>query len=431
MFGCLVKASYFYRGLFIAYSLLIWELCFNFVIMPTISNMSFNVKFDLDGIPTLVLTDTTTSPPAGLVGIFEIIQPDGYVRTGNINSPDIPSAGSSFSYTLMLDSTGQVQRGSYTIKYTAAAPSYLSTDFTRTFQFQYAPVSLVMTNQFDVFTPKLEYIDSTVYQVSNYNNTAVTRSWTAVSTPTGTITGSTATFDVKFSNQYWDANYTITLTSSLVYTHQTYAWLTVEETITKTVSTYAQTPPTVNQIISLIVLLKNTLESQVDTVSEFAQTRNDFEYAQSLFTHIVDRIKVSNTTGIFRDLSDLIAVLHNYQIPTYVPLNAPIAPYNLNPLFPGAAWGNIIGTITNQTDLVNYIASQINAGKYVVNIGNNSATSFTVTHSLNSLDVDVELYENATGETVLADVSRTGVNTISVSFANAPTTNQYRVIVNK
>jgi len=399
--------------------------------MPTISNTSFNVKFDLDGTPTLVLTDTTTSPPAGLVGIFEIIQPDGYVRTGNINSPDIPSAGSSFSFVLTLDASGQVQRGSYTIKYTAAAPGYLSTDFTRNFQFQYAPASLVMTNQFDVFTPKLEYIDSTAYQISNYNNTAVTRAWTAVSTPTGTITGTTATLDVKFSNQYWDANYTITLTSSLVYTHQTYSWLTVEETITKTVSTYAETPPTVSQIISLIVLLKNTLENQVDTVNEFAQTRNDFEYAQTLFTHIVDRIKIGNTTGIFRDLSDLIAVLHNYQIPTYVPLNVPIAPYNLTPLFPGAAWGNIIGTITNQTDLINYIASQINAGKYVVNVGNNIATSFTVTHSLNSLDVDVELYENATGETVIADVLRTGVNTISVSFASAPTTNQYRVIVNK
>jgi len=288
-----------------------------------------------------------------------------------------------------------------------------------------------MTEQFDVFTPKLEYIDSTAYQVSNYNNTAVTRAWTAVSTPTGTITGSTATFDVKFSNQYWDANYTITLTSSLVYTHQTYAWLTVEETITKTVSTYAETPATISQITSLIVLLKNTLESQVDTVSEFAQTREDFDYAQTLFTHIIYRIRLNNTTDIYRDLKDLIAVLHNYQIPTYVPLNAPIGPYNLTPLYPGAAWGNITGTITNQTDLINYIASQINAGKYVVNVGNNSATSFTVTHSLNTLDVDVELFENTTGETVLADVSRTGVNTISVSFATAPTTNQYRVIVNK
>lgn len=399
--------------------------------MPTIPNTSFNVKFDLDGTPTLVLTDTTTAPPAGLVGIFEIIQPDGYVRTGDINSPDIPSAGSSFSFVLTLDASGQVQRGSYSIKYTAAAPSYLSTDFTRTFQFQYAPVSLVMTEQFDVFTPKLEYIDSTAYQVSNYNNTAVTRAWTAASTPTGTITGSTATFDVKYTNQYWDANYTITLTSSLVYTHQTYAWLTVEETITKTVSTYAETPATISQITSLIVLLKNTLESQVDTVSEFAQTREDFTYAQSLFGHIIYRIRLNNTTGIYRDLKDLVAVLRNYQIPTYVPLNAPIGPYDLTPLYPGAAWGNITGTITNQTDLINYIASQINAGKYVVNVGNNSATSFTVTHSLNTLDVDVELFENATGETVLADVSRTGVNTISVSFATAPTTNQYRVIVNK
>ena len=393
--------------------------------------MSFGVKFDLDGTPTLVLTDTTTAPPTGFVGIFAITQPDGYTRTGNINSPDIPSAGSSFSYTLMLDSTGQVQRGSYTIVFTGAAPGYLSTDFTRTFQFQYLPVTLAMTEQFDVFTPKLEYIDSTNYQVANYNNTAVTRAWTAVSTPTGTITGSTATFDIKYNNKYWDAYYTVGLTSSLVYTHQVYSWLTVEETITKSVSTYAETPPDVDTIISLIVILKNTLESKVDTVSDFDQTRNDFEYAQSLFTHILDRIKVQNLTSIYRDLKDLIAILHNYQIPTYVPTNAQILPYNLNPLFPGAAWGNIIGTITNQTDLVNYIAAQISAGKYAANIGDGTNLSYTVTHNLNTLDVDVEIVEVATGETVYTDVARSGVNTTVVSFASAPTSNQYRVIVNK
>lgn len=399
--------------------------------MPTIANMSFNVKFDLDAAPTLVLTDTTGTPPAGLVGIFEIIQPDGYVRTGNISTPDITAAGGSFSYTLMLDSQGQVQRGSYTIKYTAAAPGYLSTDFTRTFQFQYLPVTLNLTESFDVFTPKLEYIDSTNYQVSNYNNTTVTRAWTAVSVPTGTLTSSLSTFDIKYNNKYWDCYYTITLSSSCVYTHQVYSWLTVEETITKTVSTYAATPPTVNAFIALIVLLKNTLEAEVDTVSDFNQTRNDFEYAQSLFAHIVDRIRVQNLSGIYRDLKDLIAILHNYQIPTYVPLNAQINPYDLTPLFPGAAWGNIIGTITAQTDLVNYIASQISNQKYVTNIGNGSSTSFAISHGLNSLDVEVEVIENATGETVYTNNVRTSTSIVTVSFFAAPTSNQYKVIIRK
>jgi hypothetical protein len=399
--------------------------------MPTIANMSFNVKFDLDGIPTLVLTDTTGTPPAGLVGIFEIIQPDGYIRSGDINSPDITVAGGSFSYTLMLDSEGQVQRGGYTIKYTAAAPGYLSTDFTRTFQFQYLPVTLNMVEQFDVFTPKLEYIDSTNYQVSNYNHTTVTRLWTAVSVPTGTLTSTASTFDIKYNNKYWDAYYTISLSASSVYTHQVYSWLTVEETITKSINTYAETPPQVDDIIDLIVILKNTLENQVDTVSEFNQTREDFEYAQSLFTHILDRIKVANLTSIYRDLKDLIALLHNYQIPTYIPTNQEIGPYDLTPLFPGAAWGNIIGNITDQTDLINYIASQISGQKYITNIGDGINTSFAISHGLNATDVKVEIFENATGETVYTNVVRTSSSVVTVSFAMIPTSNQYRVIITK
>ena len=193
----------------------------------------------------------------------------------------------------------------------------------------------------------------------------------------------------------------------------------------------AATPPTVNAFIALIVLLKNTLEAEVDTVSDFNQTRNDFEYAQSLFAHIVDRIRVQNLSGIYRDLKDLIAILHNYQIPTYVPLNAQINPYDLTPLFPGAAWGNIIGTITAQTDLVNYIASQISNQKYVTNIGNGSSTSFAISHGLNSLDVEVEVIENATGETVYTNNVRTSTSIVTVSFFAAPTSNQYKVIIRK
>lgn len=383
--------------------------------MPTISNMSFGVKFDLDGAPTLVLTDTTSAPPAGFVGIFAITQPDGYTRTGNINSPDIPSAGSSFSYTLMLDSTGQVQRGSYTIVFTGAAPGYLSTDFTRTFQFQYLPVTLAMTEQFDVFTPKLEYIDSTNYQVANYNNTAVTRAWTAVSIPTGTVTGTTATFDIKYLNKYWDANYAITLTSTLVYTHQVYSWLTVEETITKSVSTYAETPPDVDAIISLIVLLKNTLEAKVDTVSDFDQTRNDFEYAQSLFTHILDRIKIQNLTNIYRDLKDLIAILHNYQIPTYVPTNAEILPYDLTPLFPGAAWGNIVGNIQSQTDLWNILQSLTVQTNYVHDQQVASA-SWVIVHNMGKKPA-VSIVDTADDE-VIGQVTYNSNNQLTLTFSS-------------
>lgn len=70
-------------------------------------------------------------------------------------------------------------------------------------------------------------------------------------------------------------------------------------------------------------------------------------------------------------------------------------------------------------------------GGFAANLGDGTATSFTVTHNLNTKDVTVELVEVSTGETVYADTARPTVNTITVTFAVAPTTNQYRVVIKK
>jgi hypothetical protein len=399
--------------------------------MPTISNLSFRVNFNLTGTPTLVLTDTTTSPPAGLVGIFTITQPDGYTRTGNINSPDISSAGGSFSYTLRLDGSGGLQCGNYTIVYSGNAPGYLSTDFTRTFTFQYTPVSLVMTQDFNVFTPDLKYSDDTVYTVSGYTNGAVTRSWTAVSTPTGTLTGSSQIFDLAYGGNYYSASYNVTLASSITYTNSVYNWLTISETITKNETACVEDPPSLSELVADISELRATMEELINTCQSFDQAKDDFEYAQSLLWHIIDKAKTQDWDNIYVDLERLLSVLDNYQTPTCNPTNAIIPPYDFSALLPGMSWGNIFGTITDQTDLVNYIASQISNQKYAANVGNNSATSFALSHGLSSLDVEVEIFENATGETVYADVVRTSSSIVTVSFATAPTTNQYRVIIMK
>lgn len=399
--------------------------------MPTISNVSFSVKFDLTGAPALVLTDTTTSPPTGLVGIFSITQPDGYTRTGDINSPDIPAAGDAFTYTLRLASDGGLQCGTYTIVYTAAAPSYLSTDFTRSFEFNYEAVSLDMEESFDVFTPELLYIDNTDYAQSGYSAGSVTRAWTAVSTPTGTLSGSSATFDMIYDGEYYDANYVVTLTSSLTYTHSTYSWLTIDEEITKSVSTYAQTPPTITEIVEDISALKLLYDEAVNTCSERTALKADFEWAQTLFIHILDKVRMDDLENIFTDLEDLLTVLNGNRIPTYTPTNDPIPPYDFSGYYPSAAWGTIFGTITAQTDLVNYIATQLGTGGYAADIGNGSATTITVTHGLSTKDVQVEVFKNSDGSTVYVDTARPTTGTIALVFATAPTTNQYRVVILK
>ena len=70
-------------------------------------------------------------------------------------------------------------------------------------------------------------------------------------------------------------------------------------------------------------------------------------------------------------------------------------------------------------------------GGYAANVGNASATSFAVTHNLGTIDVIVMIKDNTTLEEVLADVVVTDANTVTVSFATAPASNAYRVIIKK
>lgn len=60
-----------------------------------------------------------------------------------------------------------------------------------------------------------------------------------------------------------------------------------------------------------------------------------------------------------------------------------------------------------------------------------SSTSYAVSHGLGTKDVVVEVYENATGETVYTDVVRTSTNVVTIGFAVAPTSNEFRVVIKK
>jgi hypothetical protein len=68
--------------------------------------------------------------------------------------------------------------------------------------------------------------------------------------------------------------------------------------------------------------------------------------------------------------------------------------------------------------------------KYAASVGDGSATSYTVTHNLGTRDVQVTIYDNtAPYAEVIADVQHTTTNTITLLFSVAPTSNQYRVVV--
>lgn len=67
--------------------------------------------------------------------------------------------------------------------------------------------------------------------------------------------------------------------------------------------------------------------------------------------------------------------------------------------------------------------------RFASNVGTGAATDIAVVHGLGTLDVVVEVYEVATGATVNCDVRRDSVNQITLGFAVAPSSAQYRVVV--
>ena len=85
---------------------------------------------------------------------------------------------------------------------------------------------------------------------------------------------------------------------------------------------------------------------------------------------------------------------------------------------------NASGTVAFTSDIPSDLAR-----KFSANVGNGSATSFSVNHNLGSRDVVVNVYDNATYDTVETDVVRTDSNNVTVSFSAVPSNNAYRVVI--
>lgn len=69
---------------------------------------------------------------------------------------------------------------------------------------------------------------------------------------------------------------------------------------------------------------------------------------------------------------------------------------------------------------------------FAASIGDGSATSYVVTHNLNSLDVSVYVYENGGSKRqVLCEIQHTSVNSVTLLFSSAVASNALRALVTK
>jgi hypothetical protein len=68
--------------------------------------------------------------------------------------------------------------------------------------------------------------------------------------------------------------------------------------------------------------------------------------------------------------------------------------------------------------------------KYAASVGDGTNTTYTLTHNLGTRDVQVTVYDNSSPYAeVVVDVQHTSTTAIAVLFSVAPTSNQYRVVV--
>jgi hypothetical protein len=96
----------------------------------------------------------------------------------------------------------------------------------------------------------------------------------------------------------------------------------------------------------------------------------------------------------------------------------------------GLGINNGAGFTFSSGSLVFDTANGYGTRKLAFNVGDNSATSFTVNHGIGTRDVTVQVFDNASPYAqVETDVEHTDSNNVTIKFALAPTTDQYRVVV--
>lgn len=99
-----------------------------------------------------------------------------------------------------------------------------------------------------------------------------------------------------------------------------------------------------------------------------------------------------------------------------------------------ALTGNVFSAVAGTGISVSGSGIAINTAvvvtKYAANVGDGSNTSYTITHNLGTRDVTVAVYDNSSPYAeVICDVQHTSTTAITLLFSVAPTSNQYRVVV--
>ena len=273
--------------------------------------------------PAIRLTDPNNYPSGVglyLTGVFSITQPDGLSITGDFDDPDIYWEDGALVVAvkeLRLSTEDEIQNGIYTITYMLHVTGYSDTVLTKTIDLSYTPVTQAVTNLTDVFTPVFYTLDGTTYTLEGYNTPTITRAWEAIIKYVGstivTLTGSSSLFTMSYNGLYYDANYAITLETTLTYVITDDTWVTVKDLLTSTSSIDPYTPPTLAELAASLRAMRLSIED--GTYCGGSNCGCDIDYtpfndAQNLYDLIKANGQAGQTVGLNSQMEQLRKLLN-------------------------------------------------------------------------------------------------------------------------
>lgn len=290
-----------------------------------------------------------------IAGILTVTQPDNItIANTNFATPNIywnSGALVPADLTLRLDTSGSFQRGGsgYRITYTVRAPGYEDTVLQQTFSLSYTAPAIVITNNFDIFTPQLTVQDSTDYTQINLDYVAIVRAWSAdiisVSGTTQTITGTSQVFDLNYLGLYYDSKYVISLTIKPQWRLQGASnFVAIIDDLEYDITLYAQIPPTLAALQTDLATLKTELDASIADCNNYDRLLSDYNLANSIYSQLIDRGQSGSLSGLDGYVYQLEKIFNNDVTPSYVNTNEEIPAYDWNSGGGGSvAWTNITG----------------------------------------------------------------------------------------
>jgi len=168
-----------------------------------------------------------------------------------------------------------------------------------------------------------------------------------------------------------------------------------------------------------------------ETDDTWEATRDGATYADILLAG--DNIPTSDITNFTEDVQDVVGGMtsgSNSLSVTYTDNGASPGTLALDTTLATTSYlSKASGLAVDIATLEAKLVTDSFTKKATANVGNGTNTSFAVTHNLGTRDVQVQIYDNATYDTVECDVVRTDANTVTVSFTVAPANDAYRVVV--